>query len=655
MSLWDLTLRNVTRNFQLYTLYLFSMVAGVVIHFTFTSLLFNQDFIDALQNRQNFEIGVSIASFVVFLFILFFILFANSFFMRQRKKEFGMYLLLGLKERQITRMVFYETLILSAISLLTGIGLGGLLSKLFGRILMNLMRYNQEISLAYPLSAIASTAGLFFLLVLIITAQNHLMVHRVQLIELFHAKETSEKPVRVSAWLALLSLLLLGTAFFLISRGRGSAVWQDHSGISLLAVSVGIIGGTYLFFRQFAGWLLQRISRTKTYYEGNTMLWSSSLRFQIRSNNLNLTLISLFSTVIILMVCFFVINYSVQFKSVGRNLPNDIAFSPKDAAFTKEAEQLIRSSPHSVVNHRTLEALVTVPEGDLGAAFENPDYYLPELLLVSEQAYNDIVSMRGHTEKISLKGNEALSLAQGSDFAKRFEAGQEPELDAGIGGGAKESFRIAEKKDYALLGWTTDPFLSMQKKPAVLVIADETYKRLSAAAGKRIYEIYEISDAKNALELSKQLYSLGKDRTVYYSSFADVYSVQIEGSSLLLFSSSFLALIALIALASVIYFKQLREATEEQRQYAILRKLGVGSGEMKRVIRKQLLFVFFPPLLLGLLHSWFIINYYILETLQDFPETTKAVWGIVAAYTVIYALFYLSSTNLYYKIVSKKA
>lgn len=196
----------------------------------------------------------------------------------------------------------------------------------------------------------------------------------------------------------------------------------------------------------------------------------------------------------------------------------------------------------------------------------------------------------------------------------------------------------------------------MVKKTAVLVISDEAYANLRPQAEKRSFEIYGLQDAKSAEDLSVQVHAIVKQEgDFYYSSFADVYSKQIEGSSLLLFVSGFLALIAIFALASVIYFKQLREATEERRQYDILRKIGVENGQIKSVIRKKLLFVFAPPLVLGVLFSWFIIKYYILDSVQDFTGLTEAVWGIMGVYALIYLLLYLSSTNVYYRIVQERA
>lgn len=657
MSLLDLTQRNVRRNFRLYTIYLLSMIIGVIIHFTFSSLMYNEDILAALENRDNFRMGVTIASAVMFLFIIFFILYANSFFMRQRKKEFGMYLLYGMNERQITLMVFYETLMVGAVSLAAGILLGGLLSKLFGMLLMSLMQYDQAISLAFPLQAIGTTVGVFLLLAVIISIQSYFMIGRVQLVELFHAKEKMEKPIASSAVLALLSVLLLGTAFGLIASGKSSVFWQDYAGTSMIVCAVGIVGGTYLFFRQFAGWLLQRISRRKSYAVGNTVLWTSALRFQIRGNTLNLTFISLFSAAVIMLVCFVTINYSVQFKATGINLPNDIAFESQGEAANGRIDELIKGSErHPIRYRRTVEAVVAEPERQdlIGAAFENPEYYTPYLLLVSEQTYNGIVALRGDKQSVDLSGEEAVSLSQGSDFAEVYAAGQR--LTMPVKAGARQAeLSLAEKKDYAFLGWSTDPVSSMEQKPAVIVVSDELYGELRDGGNRRSFEIYQIENARNAEELSRQVHAIVQAKPgAYYSSFADVYSKQIESSSLMLFAAGFLALIALFALASVIYFKQLREATEAQAQYAILRKMGVDNREMRSVIRKQLLFVFLPPLAIGFLISWLIIKSYILDSVKDFAGLGGLVWGILGLYCLIYFLLYLSSTKLYFKIVSQR-
>ncbi|QHW34051.1 FtsX-like permease family protein [Paenibacillus rhizovicinus] len=687
MTLLELSLKNVRRNLGLYTIYGISMVIGIMIFFSFSSVMYNPDILDALENAQNFQTGFLIGSSVIVLFVVLFILYANSFFIRQRKKELGMYMLYGMKERHLLLMLLYETLALGAAALLAGGLLGGLLSKIFGALLMNLMKYDQAISLDYPVQAIIATLAVFVVLIAAAAIQSYLLIARVQLVDLFRAKEITEKPIRTSAVLAVLAVLLLGTSLFIVGSGKQSAFWSDHAGASLIYCSIGIVAGTYLFFRQFAGWLLQQWSRSKRYYGGNTTLWTSSIRFQIRGNTLNLTFISLFSTMLILLMCFVSINYSVQFEAVGRNLPNDLAYESKSAAVDSEVKKAIEASDHGILTSRTLELLRSEPVTDPAIAFENPEYYAPGVLLVSAADYNAVVAARGDKQQVSLSGDEAVSLSQGMDFPEALpgsgaafqvrvlsDGASKSHESNGSNASTKESkasneshaatFKVVEKKDYALLGWSTDPVTSMVKKPAVLVIADGEYDRLSQesqasasnSASISTFRIYNLADAANAEALSRELHAIvtGQSDT-YYSSFADVYSRQIEGSSLLLFSSAFLALIALFSLASVIYFKQLREATEARRQYAILRKLGVGRREMMSVIRKQLLFVFALPLLPGLLSSWLIIKTYILDSVQDFPNLKGMVWGIMALYFLIYAGFYLVSTNIYYRIANRTA
>ncbi|WJH35199.1 hypothetical protein N6H14_03725 [Paenibacillus sp. CC-CFT747] len=368
-------------------------------------------------------------------------------------------------------------------------------------------------------------------------------------------------------------------------------------------------------------------------------------------NTLNLSFISLFSTVLIMLMCFVSINYTVQFQAVGQNLPNDVAFEAQDPALPDRLALLMEEEGHPVKKHRTLEALETEPVTSLDTAFENPEYYLPKVLLVSQSAYNEIAAMRGDGQSVQLQGKQAAALAQGSNFPQRYPSGGEPPFR--VNAQTETSFTLVEKKDYALLGWATDPASSMLKKPAVLVVSDEAYRELAGQALHRTFHLYQIGNAKGAEKLSEKLHAAVTETPgAYYSSFADVYSRQIEGSSLMLFSGAFLALIALFALASVIYFKQLREATEARPSFTILRKMGVERRQMKSVIRKQLLFVFLPPLALGLMNSGLIIKTYIVDSVKDYPNISALVWGTLGAYFLLYALLYLSSSSLYYKIAS---
>lgn len=649
MSLVDLSWRNMKRNFRLYTIYFISMLVGVVIYFTFSGLMFNEDVVAAIQNKENYKMVIFIASIIVFMFIVFFIMYANSFFMKQRKKEFGMYLLYGMKERQVATMVFFETLFLSAIAVSSGILIGGLLSKFFGRVLMNLMHYTEDISFAFPLEAVLSTISLFALLIGIITIQSYVNVHRVQLVELFHAKEKMDKPLTFSFWLALSSILLIGASYYTITLAGDTDLWKDYFKETLAATTVALIVGTYLFFRQFSGWILQKMSKSKNYLIGNKMLWISSLRFSIRGNTVNFTFNSLISAVVIFGVGFIAVDYAVKGESVKKEFPNHLAFTTQEDEAQKQIEKIINDS-HPIIAHETITAIQTKKISTRNSVYSHPEYYTEEFYLFPESQLNAIVDLRGVGEKVDVEGEEAIVLSRGIDEPIKYKSPQ-PEMTVL----ENHTFRIVEKILYPLLSIPTSPGGKTKPQPSVLVISDEAFANLKENHDITSFEIYQIEDPKTSNDVSRKVYDIVMEKEgAYYSAFVDMYSVDTESSSLILFSVAFYAVIALFALGSVIYFKQLREATEEREHFTILRKLGASDKEIKKIIRKQLLFVFLPPLILGLVHSWFLLYYTVILLVKDLPSLTKIIFSVMGLYVLTYVIFYLSSTSIYYKIVTEK-
>ncbi|QBP42699.1 ABC transporter permease [Paenisporosarcina antarctica] len=651
MNLVDLSWRNMKRNFRLYTIYFISMFVGVVIYFTFSGLMFNEDVVAAIQNKENYKTVILIASIIVFLFIVCFILYANSFFMKQRKKEFGMYLLYGMKERQVATMVFFETLFLSAISVSSGILIGGLLSKFFGAVLMNLMHYNDDISFAFPLEAIVSTILLFALLIGIITIQSYFNVRRVQLVELFHAKEKIDKPFKFSMTLAILSIILITASYYTITISGDTDIWKDCFKETLFATTVALIVGTYLFFRQFSGWILQRMSQSKNYFNGTKMLWISSLRFSIRGNTVNFTFISLISAIVIFGVGFIAVDYAVKGEVVKKEYPNHIAFSSQGNETQKQIEQIMNDS-HPIIGHETITGIQTEKIPNRKPFFSHPEYYTEDFYLFPESKLNAIVDLREVGEKVDLEGEEAIVLTRGLDEPKKYKSPQ-PEITLL----EDNTFHIVEKIRYPLLSIPTSPGGNSNLQPSVLVISDEAFEYLKENHTLSSYEIYQIEDSKTSNDVSRKIFDIvmkAEGEGAYYSAYIDMHSIDTESSSLILFSVAFFAVIALFALGSVIYFKQLREATEEREHYAILRKIGVEDKEIKKIIGKQLLFVFLPPLILGLVHSWFLLYYTVILIIKDLPSLTTIIFSVMGLYVLIYLIFYVSSTSIYYKIINEK-
>src|SRR5690606_33788890 len=498
MNLVDLSWRNMKRNFRLYTIYFISMLVGVVIYFTFSGLMFNEDVVAAIQNKENYKTVIFIASIIVFLFIMFFILYANSFFMKQRKKEFGMYLLYGMEERQVATMVFLETFFLSAISVTSGILIGGLLSKFFGAVLMNLMHYNEEISFSFPLEAIISTIVLFAILIGIITIQSYFSVRRVQLVELFHAQEKREKPFTFSAWMAILSIILIVGSYYTITLGDNTNLWKDYFNETLIATTIALIIGTYLFYRQFSGWLLQKWSQSKKYLSGNNMLWVSSLRFSIRGNTINFTFNSLISAVIIFTEGFIAADYAIKGEVVKKEYPNHLAFSTQDKETQKKIDQIINDS-HPIVGHETITRIQTQKISNRKAFYSHLEYYTEEFYLFPESQLNAIVELRGVGEKVDVEGQEAVILSRGIDDPTKYGSNQ---LEITVL--QDETFQIVEKIRYPLLSIPTSPGGKTKPQPSVLVISDEAFANLKTHHALSSFEMYQIKNPKTSNDVSRK-------------------------------------------------------------------------------------------------------------------------------------------------------
>ncbi|WP_218970510.1 FtsX-like permease family protein [Metabacillus halosaccharovorans] len=553
-----------------------------------------------------------------------------------------------MKERQVATMVFFETVLLSVITVSGGILIGGLLSKFFGAVLMNLMHYNEDISFAFPIESIVSTILLFALLICIITIQSYFSVRRVQLVELFHAKEKLDKPFRFSMPLAILSILLIAASYYTITLSGNTDLWKDHFNTTLLSTTVALIVGTYLFFRQFSGWVLQKLSQSKNYYIGNKMLWISSLRFSIRGNTVNFTFNTLISAVVIFAVGFIAVDYAMKSEVVKKEFPNHFAFSTPDDESLDQIEQMMGES-NPIISHETITAIQTEKIPHRETFYSYPAYYTEAFYLFPESQLNAIVDLREVGEKVDLEGEEAIVLTRGIDDPTKYKSPKPITVLEG------HTFRLVKKIRYPLLSIPTSPGGDTAPQPSVLVISDEAFANIKSSHTLTSYEIYKVEDPKTSNDLSQNIYDMVmKKDGAYYSAYVDQYSLNTESSSLILFSVAFFAVIALFALGSVIYFKQLREATEQREHYAILRNIGVEDKELKKIIRKQLLFVFLPPLLLGLVHSWYLLYYSVILVIEDLPSLTTIIFSVMGLFVLTYFIFYVSSTSIYFQIIKEK-
>ncbi|HBQ86951.1 MAG TPA: ABC transporter permease, partial [Syntrophomonas sp.] len=182
MTLFSITAKNIKKNFQNYFIYFFSMVFSIVVFYIFTSIQYNDQVVQIIGKRTHLMLNVGSISVAVFSAI--FMGYSNSFFTRKRKKEIGLYSLLGLQKRQVARMLFYENLVMGMVALFIGIAAGSLFSKLFVMLFFRLMGHFVQVYFAISPQAILNTIMVFLIIFMVISLHAYSLIYRFKLVDL---------------------------------------------------------------------------------------------------------------------------------------------------------------------------------------------------------------------------------------------------------------------------------------------------------------------------------------------------------------------------------------------------------------------------------------------------------------------------------------
>ncbi|WP_318240999.1 ABC transporter permease [Ureibacillus galli] len=298
MTLFSIARKNIRKNFTNYFLYIGSMIFSIIIYFTFVSLKYDEAILETTESSTKISSVFNGASIVLIIFVAVFIWYSNSFFIKKRKKEVGLYSLLGVRKKQIGRMLFYENFFMGVIALLIGIILGSILSKFFVIILMKIMGYDAIGNIAISPQAIVNTIIVFTVLTAITSIHGYRLIYRFKLIELFKAEQEGEKEPKTSIITAFISVLLIGIGYWLALQNLFvSEVWRKLGFlITPLVILVTVILGTYLLFSTFTVYLFKLLRKNKHHFwNGINIISTSQLLYRLKGNARTLTIIAVLS------------------------------------------------------------------------------------------------------------------------------------------------------------------------------------------------------------------------------------------------------------------------------------------------------------------------------------------------------------------------
>ncbi|MGG6312274.1 FtsX-like permease family protein [Paenibacillus macerans] len=605
MNFLQFAFNNVRRNARAYFAYFLSSAFMVMIFFTYAMFIFHPDIAESEMGRMT-SIGMQVAEYIIFVFSILFVLFSIGSFLKARSKEFGVLSLLGATTGSINRLVFLENLIIGVGSIVAGLAGGLLLSKLF-LLLSSRVTGVDRLPFYWPWKAIGFTAGAFLLLFIVLSVFTLVFFRKNRVIELLGGSNKPKTAPRVSWVLALLGVLLLVSAVFLLKGGEGLSFPKV-----MLAAATGI-WGTYFFYTQVTVALIGLLKRSRRLlWRGTRLLWVSEMAYKIKDNARMLFMV----TVAISLAC----------MSVGVILAtqaqNQRIYAANPFAFT-----------YGVYEEEDVEADMAWIDRQLSE--KGIDYTMIDQESISgyleiEGAYADVLSRSDYNRAAAMLGREPLpAIGEGQALASAMEGSAAESLLRG-----KTTFRmifpfLEEPLKLERLPSGEDPLIGTNSQISTIVLSDADFASLKSRLTEE--ERYRLSQEikifvpgwqqKKApgpkdpeTVVGRSLFQgmmdrLDNDQTRnYMSSRGRQYAETREQLSMLSFVGIFIAAIFSISSASFLYFKLYSELNQDRRMYHSLSKIGLGDREMRFSSSLQIALLFFIPVLISGIQTMVVLS-----------------------------------------------
>lgn len=647
---------NLLENRKTYFPYILACICAIMMFYIMNCMVLNEG-LDSIRCSGTLKRLLGFGVNIISIFSIVFLFYTNSFLIKGRKKEIGIYNVLGMEKKHIGKVLSIETLIIAIISLSLGILGGIIVGKLIFLIILNLLKIDIAISSSFSISglAIVQTIELFVGIFIAILVANLLQVKMANPIELLKGGQKGEKEPKTSWILASLGVIEL-------AAGYSIAITIESPLKALLMVFISVIlviAGTYSTFTAGSIALLKLLKKNKNFfYKTNNFVSVSGMIYRMKQNAVGLANICILSTAVLLTVSTTVALYAGQESSLRIDHPMDTTISI-DNSKVKEKDELAKTiEEEAVKNNVTLKnkieyinrELITLKnentfkatEADLSIAKE-----LKAINLLTLEDYNKI-----EKEKISLEDSEVLIFSVVKEFHydsivindKEFKVKKE-----------LNKLEIANKNDNNI----TEEYYVVVKD--MNTINELSIDKNSQSMEKPRYNIaFDIEgNNKEITNFSDSLKNdVGEIENSYFKSiFLDREEFYVINGGFI-FIGSFLGLLFALGTVLIIYYKQISEGYDDSERFKIMQKVGMSKEEVKTTINKQILMVFFLPLVVSVIHiivAFKGINKLLsLFGLFDIKVFILSIVTTIIIFAILYVIVYGFTSKTYYKIVQYK-
>ena len=683
-----LAAQSIKNNRRFYVPYILTVIGTTAAFYILSALFFDPGRYELAGNTTNGAAYVQSFMMIGMLFLgifsFIFLIYTNSFLMKRRQKEIGLYNVLGMGKGNIAAILFFEALYVVILGVGGGLAAGILLHKLCTLILYRLIHFPAPFGISDQPTAVALTALIFTCLLALTLLLNLARVGRSRPVELLRGGEVGEKEPKANWFLTALGVISLGLGYFI-------AVWTKDGAMAValyfIAVFLVVIG-TYCLFTSVSIAVLKALRANKRYYyKARHFITVSGMLYRMKRNAAGLANICIISTMVMVMISGTLSLYVGTEDMINELYPHD--FSAKAVYYFSEPWNYTSEEEQTPFDHEEMNAQFVDWYTEHGAA---PSYEAEAEYLyfspgdMEDSGYSSVYVVTAAGYEL-LTGNTAPVLGEGEALA-RFPQGDEGggsvtlsslvlESPGGEYARREVTLNIVGSADISITDIERNVSIS-DGRDLILVVRDTqslfdlgyTLQR-GGYNWEGLYDFDGLSDEEQMLlddaywdtENGGWL-SAAENVSGYYSYMTTDIRADFSSDSYMmtggfLFLGIFLGAVFLMAMVLIMYYKQVSEGYEDQRRFVIMRQVGLSEQETRRAIHSQILTVFFLPIVVAAVHIAFDFNLVVqllsLFQLVNVRLTALCTLGTLGVFCAVYAVIYLITARSYSKIVESGA
>lgn len=664
----------IRKNKRLYLPYIMTCIGMIMMHYII-SYLSGAAILDSVLGSETVGYAMSLGSWVIAVFSVLFLFYTNSFLIRRRKKEFGLYNILGMGKWNIGRIVLWESVIVAVLSLVLGLAAGALLAKVFELAVANLMGAQITYEITIAPDVMVGTGMIYGGIFLLLLLNSLRQIATSNPLELLRSENAGEKPPKANWLVGLAGAIILGIAYYI-----ALTIESPVTALAIFFVAAGmVIVATYFLFGAGSVVMCRLLQKNKRYYyKANHFVSVSSMTYRMNRNGAGLASICVLLTMVMVMLSSTAALYVGTEEQVLSRYPRDINLqiamnecasldNTKLDANRAEITGILGddlSKVENLVDYRVGNTSGMLSNGEFSNErqdMQNFDYGMANdavlLFVVPLEDYNRIMGTQQ-----TLDDDEVLIYGYRTDY-------DAPTIRVNDG----QTYRVKEVVD----DWVSNGEASMTVIPTVYVFTNDVdaftkpMQDMMTDWGTPMMTFdwmycfdmdateEEIADVFYAIRNSQWMNGLYESEEVA-SVTAECQDIEREGFYAmfggLLSLGILLSILFLAAAVLIIYYKQISEGYEDQKRFDIMRKVGMTKRDIRKSINSQMLTVFFLPLVTAGIHLSvaFPIIHKILQmfNMHNIALHIATTAGCFLIFGVFYALVYRITSNAYYSIVS---